>query len=483
MSPLRRPLLVLVLALPASCSPPHDASAATGPRDVVVVVLDALPAPALGCYDYERDTSPRIDAFAAGAVRFADAYAPASYTLASTASLFTGLAPGAHGVVGLDSNLLADGHHVLAESLAAAGFRTAAFSCNPHVTAECGFGQGFEHFRHYTRDRFDRHAVPEPLIGDVTAWWDEHAGERRFLYVHLLPPHQPYDPPPPYDALFGADASPREEGMTDFLVALDDEHRVAGEPALRARIRARYVAGLRNADAALGDLLDALDARGADESALVVLLSDHGEGFGEHGRLLHGSTVFSEMTHVPLVARAPGLAAGVRKTLVGTRDLAATLTALVDAPWPRGGRAGFSFADVLLSVESEAEAQARDGDGDERGVVSRSVGNRPLWSLRTEGWTLVEHRASGALHLFERETDPGETRDVASSESALARELQGRLRRRLGEDKRMHERLGVGTGAVDRYRAELRDLGYTGDEEPGDDEPVDEPPDATGTDQ
>ena len=451
------PALAAVLALAAcgaSVEPDVERPAGSERWNAVIVVLDALPADALGCYGYPRPVSPEVDRFAAEAVRFEEAYAAASYTLASTASLFTGLPPAAHGVVGLRSNLLAGGHHTVAEALGELGFRTAAFSCNPHVTEEGGFAQGFGHFRHYARDRFDRHAVPEALPGDVLAWWDDQAGGRRFLYVHLLPPHQPYDPPPPHEGLFGAAESPREEGMTDFLVELDRERGVAAADPLARRIRDRYDAGVHHADAVFGELLAALDERGAADDTLVILLSDHGEAFGEHGRLLHGSTVFREMTRVPLIARWPGCAPGVRPGLVRTRDLAATLTALFGAPWPADGRAGEPFLAELLGPVEPAPRLA----------LSRSVGNLPVWALRSDRWTLVMQPSSGARQLFDRRSDPGELRDVADGHAREAGVLAERLAGLLKEHRALARRLRLEGGEVRAHRESLEALGYFGDE-------------------
>jgi len=449
-------LLLAALALAGCGGDGVERPAGAEQWDVVVLLLDALPASALGCYGYERDVSPRIDAFAAGALRFEQAWAPASYTMASVASIFTGLPPATHGVVGLDSNVLRDELDCLAEALATGGMETAGFSCNPHITPEAGFGQGFEHFAHYDRDRFDVHAAPAPLLDDVERWWRERADRRRFLYVHLLPPHQPYDPPPPHGALFGADATDREEGMTDFLVELDDRREIVAGGPLATRIRARYDAGVHYADALAGELLDRLGADGGLERAAVVLLSDHGEAFGEHGRLLHGSTVFEEMTRVPLLVRLPGDAAraAVEPGVARTRDLAATLCALVGASWPAAELHGRSFLPRLLGTADDARPRA----------ISRSVGNQPAWAIRDDRWTYVEHRASRTRLLFDRDEDPGELRNLAGADTkevlwelaeALDRELAA-ARRAAPEGPRE---------AVTTHLKAVRDLGYGGEDE------------------
>ena len=423
--------------------------------DLLVVVLDALPASAVGCYGAPRDVTPELDRFAAGALRFENAFASASYTLTSVASVFTGATPMAHRTLGLRTNVLGREHRTLAEALREAGFRTAGISCNPHVTREAGFAQGFERFDYHARDRLDRHTVPEAARADALAWWREHGEERRFLYLHLLPPHCPYDAPPPYDGEFGAAETERREGMQEFLRELNEgtSYLREDDPAVR-RIRARFDAGLSYADAVLGEILEELAAGGGLDRAVVVVLSDHGEAFGEHGRLLHGSTVFREMTRVPLIARWPGCAPGVRPGLVRTRDLAATLTALFGAPWPADGRAGEPFLAELLGPVEPAPRLA----------LSRSVGNLPVWALRSDRWTLVMQPSSGARQLFDRRSDPGELRDVADGHAREAGVLAERLAGLLKEHRALARRLRLEGGEVRAHRESLEALGYFGDE-------------------
>jgi len=436
------------LVFAVGCGKPRGGDGAP-PKDVVVVVLDALRADALGCYGAARPTSPAIDTFARAAWVAQDVHASASYTLASVASIFTGTAPGEHRVLGLASNVLPPDVATLAARFSQTGFAAAGFSSNPHVTAEGGFARGFSHFEYLPRDRFDLHSVPAAFLPAVLEWWDLNAAHRRFLYIHVLPPHQPYDPPEPFGSLFGTEGMPREEGLTDWLTKLQRSGGARNDPALLARLRARYDANVAYADAWFGELVDALDARGARDNALVVLTSDHGEGFGEHGDVLHGSNAFAEMTHVPLIARVPGTAPRRAAGLVGLADLAATLCDFVDIGWPGGGR----------SFRREFAAGRFD---DSREALSRSMGSRPLWALRTGDWTFVRQTAGGFEALYDRAQDPLELNDVASDNAPRAQTLAARLTDRLHADQ---------TAAANRARprahrgdqAALEALGYTGD--------------------
>jgi arylsulfatase A-like enzyme len=293
-------------------------------------------------------------------------------------------------------------------------------------------------------------------VPDVLAWWRGNAQRERFLYVHLLPPHQPYDPPPPHSALFGADATERREGFTDFLTELDERREVAVDDPLVARIRARYDAGVHYADSVLGELLAGLGADGGLDRALVVVTSDHGEGFAEHGRLLHGSTAFVEMSRVPLVFRWPGVRPRVHGELVRLRDLATTLCDAVDAPWRGGVASGRSFLAELAGAGASTPKPA----------LTRSWGTAPAWALRDSRWTLMQHRSSSAVLLFDRAADPGEHYDVSALHPEVASALTAALRARLAADR---EAAPSGPReSVATYWKQIRELGYTESEMDGD---------------
>ena len=412
--------------------------------DVLVIVLDALPAKRLGLYGApEAGLSPNLDRIgklwmlqptsaARPTVVFDQAIASAAYTLASTASLFTGLWPPAHRVLGLDSNVLDANHTTFAEVLQARGFATAALSCNPNISIEGQFDQGFDTFRHYFRDNFDHHVVPEAFVPDAGAWWRAHADQRRLLYAHLLPPHQPYTPPAPFDARFGAERVPRSEGLTPYLTELNQARDLTpGDPRVQ-NILARYLAGVNYADTVTQTLLDELagpDGTGLDRT-IVVITSDHGEAFAEHGLILHGGGVFDELVRVPLILQLPASidAPDISHVAhaVSTADLAPTLCELLDVPWPTINRYNVQRQD-LDDAAASTQTQIRPTNGasvwpyviDNAPVpyptLARSVGEFPVWGLRFDGLSLVSHRASDQTLWFNLADDPVEQRPLGSA--------------------------------------------------------------------
>ena len=434
---------------------------------LVMLLLDALPANGVGAYGYPRDVTPRLDAFAAGGLRFEQAYAGASYTLASVSSIFTGLSPATHRVVSLSSNVLDSRHATLAEAFQSHGFATGAFSSNPHITAEGGFDQGFGEFRHYKRDRMDCHDVPQELGKDALAWWDSHAEESRLLYVHILPPHQPYDAPEPHASLFGADQTEREIGFTKYLVDADKAGTVQAGSALARGIRSRYDAGLHRADEFLGEFVAKIRASKGGSDTVICVLSDHGEGFAEHGRLLHGSTVFEEMTHVPLVLSIPGIQPAVIHELVSTVNLAPSLCQLFDVPFPNGQSFLSALAEDYIAPP----------------VLSRSVGNQPVWSLRTRHWTFLKQAGKNLRLLFDRRADRAEQTELLAPNEGWEqrgggevltakelRELANSLSKRMSQALVKHRELGARFRQQrnDSHSAEIGDLGYSEDAEPQD---------------
>jgi len=441
--------LLTCALLAFACLGCADKPEAKPARDLVILVLDALPAHELSSYGYSRATTPHLDALAEEGLRFESAFASASYTLASTASLFTGMTPRGHGCTDETGQVLGPDRETLAERLQARGFRTAAFSLNPQVSRETGFDQGFDTFEYWPRDDFTYNRIPAGFLERVTEAWQAGAGERRFLYVHLLPPHVPYSPPPPFDTRFGADKVDPKEGLQTSLRALNqDTVWLTPDDARVMNARRLYDAGLVYADEVSAQLLAALGEHGGLDQAALVVMSDHGEAFGEHGRILHGSMASLEMTHVPLILSGPGIKAGVRKDTVRTRDLAATLSEWLDVAWEPRVATGRSF----LAAPGLAPE-------DWHGALARSSGPSPIWGLRTEGWTYIRHTATGREELYDRASDPLEQQNLATTNEPDRERLAKALDRVLGRERAIGRRF-LTPEQTDAHKDELKDIGY-----------------------
>jgi arylsulfatase A-like enzyme len=278
--------------------------------DVILVSLDTLRADSVGCYGATPSPTPSVDALAQQATRYARTYAPSPWTIPSHAGLLTGLANERHGATRMDSRL-PKRLTTLAEWFAQAGYRTAGFVNSFLLSPRYGFGQGFRTYD-MLPERPGQHVMDRAV-----AWLDRQAGAPVFLFVHLFDAHWPYGAPD--DALPGGHAKSFHE-FVDQALPLD-------EPA-RSRWRARYADDVRLADASLGALVQHLRASRRYDDAWVIVTSDHGEEFWEHGFLGHAVTLYDEVLRVPLVVKAPRQAdAAVVDQSVSLLDAPATLLA------------------------------------------------------------------------------------------------------------------------------------------------------------
>ncbi len=304
---LRLTLLLALLA--AAAYPAYRALRPPGRWNVLVVLVDTLRADRLGAYGHSRDTSPVLDALAADGTLFEECFAPAPWTIASTATLLTGLEPFVHGFVRPELAPLSAHAITLAEVLRGRGFRTAAFSGNLLVGKLTGFDQGFDTFETVVWSE------ARGLNERATKWLDDNArGGRFFLYMHYFDPHDPYADPEgiwkSYAGLAagedpGVEACPNGDIEAVFQVLREGKDPGLSPADLR-RLADRYDGEIRFADGEIGKLLAHIRSLGVEDETLVVFVSDHGEQFLEHGGLKHGSSLHREELHVPLVFRVPG---------------------------------------------------------------------------------------------------------------------------------------------------------------------------------
>lgn len=315
--------------------------------DVVVIVVDTLRRDHVGAYGGHVAT-PALDRLAAEGVRFTDAWSTSSWTLPAHASLFTGLQPSEHGAIESHPTL-APGPGTLAEAFAGRGYRTVGLSANAWVSAGTGLDRGFQRFVFFGDEGiadqlllalvFDR---PEDLGGQAItdaalAELSDAASAREplFLFANLLEAHEPLGTLPGYDPAPGRAwlrDMPRswcaceDGGIAGDFTCTDGRFR-----ASEARVQAMhelYDAGVAYADARIGQLVEALRARGRLDNTLIVVTSDHGEHLGEGGQVGHMVWLDAALVEIPLVARFPaGVAAGTVED--GPLDLTAVMPLVV----------------------------------------------------------------------------------------------------------------------------------------------------------
>ena len=331
-------------------SPPETPPGAR-PPDILLVFVDTLRADHLGTYGYPRPTSPRIDAWAQGGTVFTRAYAQSGWTLASTASLLSGQYPHQHRVV-RDSKqpdrfgCLVPSTETLPEQLGLRGYATAAFINNTFMAPEFGIQQGFDRYD-YQGATNTAHRSGAQTVDEALAWWDAQADRPRFAVVHMMEPHLNYAAPEGIRGTFAVgEAPPRlrlEPGKADPFVAMQFRELEPTDAEKQWTVDL-YDEEVLTVDAAVGRLLDGLEARGQAASTLVVLTADHGEEFWEHGRFEHGHALWSPLTHVPLIAVGPGVPAARVATVVEHVDLFQGLLARAGAARPAASSGEDLFA-------------------------------------------------------------------------------------------------------------------------------------------
>jgi len=447
-----RALFCLVVLFGCVGCGPAEEVAAPRSRNVVLVLLDTVRADRLGCYGNSEGLTPRLDSFAAGAVRFEQAFAHAPWTLPSVASIFTSQYPAQHGAGGRGDRFtaLGEGAVTLAELFKQAEFATGAVVNVMFLTRRFGTAQGFDRVVGSSSEDNVRAEQARLTTAAALQWIDSLGGQPFFLLVHYFDPHLTYDPPSPFLERF---ADPREAaGQPLFGTVADMINFRRGKLKLNrraiARLERRHNGEVAYLDSELGRFFDGLEVRGLVGETTVAVTADHGEEFFDHGGFEHGHTLYDELLHVPLIIRSPGAVAGLAvPTTVRHIDLAPTLCDLAGIPHA-SGFAGESLIGLLLG-----------GPGQDRPVLSQ--GN--MWgpdgvSWRSGGYKVIRQAPRARATLFRVTDDPLEQVDLAAAEPDQCRRLLDDLelvRRGLAVSAG-EEALQLSEEETDRLRA----LGY-----------------------
>ena len=434
---------------PNESSPPSASVNIDSPPDIVLITLDAARADRFSFAGHSRKTTPFIDGIASRSVVFPHAYALAPYTLCSVPTMITGLSPFDHGVI-RHEDVLSEEAVTLAESLQENGYFTAAFSATPNNSMSKGFAQGYDVFRQIWKEAPRTQSRRAHFTAKLVAEWLDTIDDDRPLHlqVHLVPPHSPYDPPERFDLFTDPSYDGPCDGFSRTTSAVDGREVPLVNECIE-HLSNLYDGNLRTADDAVQIIVNALQRRPRWKDTVILITSDHGEAFMEHGFLGHNSTVFGEMLHVPFVLRLPG---SHRDPSIET-DRLATLADIVPTLL---GTAGISH-----HGGSGVDLLAPNTESDGRFMVTRTTGAAPYVGLRTLHWSLILTSA-GSGALFDLSTDPGELNNILANEPEIGAGLGRILTRRIG----LPPRLSVATETAEVTEDErelLEALGYVSD--------------------
>jgi arylsulfatase A-like enzyme len=440
---------------PNAAAAPTPASAPAGRRrraartagdgvNVVIFLIDTLRADRLGVYGYGRPTSPAIDDLAAHGVVFEQAYAASPWTLPSVASIFTSTPICEHNTLSRYDRLSPD-CDTLAERLFESSYVTMLLYANRFLAPEFGLKDGFLLYRASPRTDGRR------LAGGL----DTARAGRYFLYIHNIEPHDPYHFAPP--------STPGFRDIGEIVRAKMRLHAKAYKSAAQQDYRARrplgttdgtaeqdqhfaelmkrrddwselYDATVRYSDSLLGSVVETLKERGEWEDTLFILLSDHGEEFGEHGGWGHDQSVYEELLRVPLIIRFP------RDEFAGTRirepvthlDILPTVLDYLKLLNRAGGARGTSLMPAI-------RGQARR-DPVEPLVVGMRINTTRYYkpwnttrgdvniALRLGAWKGIWNASIDTFELYDLAGDPAETRNVATAQAVIVERLRNAAR-------------------------------------------------------
>ena len=439
--------MMLVIVAAIACHPPASPAPREPPRHVVLISIDTLRPDHLGAYGYARATSPRLDALAREGALYEDARSPSPWTLPAHASLLTGLNPSRHRLLTHNAGL-SESVTTITSLLAANGFVTAAVVNSQNLNTTYGLHRGFENFEYVVEETGNRE--PSRNITDrAIGWLREFRNERLFLFVHYYDVHSDYSSRPEYERQFVGPYAGIADGTTAQMSEVRNG-RIVFDQVDRGHLIDLYDAGIRQMDDEIDRLLTAV---GDGDETLLIVTSDHGEEFLEHGSVLHGETQFEEVLRVPLIVRGAGVPAGLRvATTVSLIDVMPTILAAVGAAVPTG-LDGSDLAPTWRGGGGELGDRYFLGEGDRQRKNKKEL--QVMRAVRHHKDKLHLNRLTGVETLFDLDADPGELTDLAKSRPEIVAALRTQLQQIREESIK-----GSAVTLSPEQQERLRSLGY-----------------------
>jgi arylsulfatase len=443
--------------------------------NIILISIDDLRADHLGCYGYQRNTSPHLDAFARENILFEKAFSHEPWTPPSHLSMLTELYPRTLGFK--EWEFMNPKIVTLAEMLKNDGYATFAFSSNIWLTPEGGFGEGFDQFVFPRSNRFspdDPLREAEYQNKSIIATLQKNKQKSFFAFIHYYDVHSkskryPYEAPAPFSDLFTHTIVSDFKGGTDGVYASEYLRKVNREQIKLADKDLQYVValydnGIAYMDSCIGEFIRALKDMGMYDNSLIIITADHGEEFQEHGYMLHENPFFyEEIIHVPFLVKLPR---GMREAASGRRIHA--LVELIDimpsvlecAKIKPLHVLGASFLPLLEGTEKGKE-------------YVYGLSSKKSVYIRSHKWKLLgdDDLNETRFQLYDLENDPHEQRDIitqkAEVKTMLFRKLQERLESSMALQEQIFgktgghkQRMGKGLGINEQQKEKLRSLGY-----------------------
>lgn len=398
--------------------------------NAILILIDTLRADHLSSYGYERQTSPNIDRMAKEGVLFWNAVAPAPWTKPSTASLLTSLYPSVHGAQ-YGQSILPDSVATLAEVVKSAGYTTAGFVANPQVKAIFNFNQGFDFYDdsivedkiyyNILRSRDLEKKIIRSLFKVKLNWTDNNNAEminrkvipwlkhnkdaNFFLYLHYIDPHEPYSPPGPFNTKYSdskMNENERNIALYDGEIAYTDKH--------------------------IGEISQTLEELNISNKTLVILISDHGEEFYEHGGTGHGQSLYEELIRVPIIMKYPSFlpADNIETDRVGIIDIMPTILEILDVSSDNH----MEGVSLLSLINKNGPVDRNDyifGETYLGRFTGKAVSYKNWKYIYTESSELRDISKLGPEELYNLDIDPNELNNIINQKPEIVQTLRTKL--------------------------------------------------------
>jgi Sulfatase len=401
-------LILLAVAYRLMAPEPHDVNA----PDIIFISIDTLRADHLSSYGYHRRTSPNLDMLAEEGILVEQHISHSPWTLPTHISMFTGLMPFEHGVTTIN-RALSPRKLVITEYLKEKGYRTAAFVTNVLLSPTFGYGSGVDHYV-FKAD------FPAGDILPRASRWFAKSRTPAFAFIHLYDPHYPYKPKQDVRGAFAKSS----DGLDSIMAKPFFEFAKAAinfDEMQKQAVIDRYDEEILYVDTQLGIFFNKLRAMGRYRDAWIIVTSDHGEEFADHGLWGHSITLFEEMLRVPLIIKPPGEAC---------RDYR-----LQGSPIPQKALFNLMTNASVLPEFEKADLSCKDGKPPQflekliatDGILAESEAFAPhRFAIRKDGMKLIEPFEFSLEHfevrrdweLYDLKTDPGEQQNIYVPDAA-----------------------------------------------------------------
>ncbi len=381
--------------------------------DVILVIIDALRADHLGCYGYDRNTSPTIDSLAGSGIRWTRVQSQAPWTLPANASILSGLTVRSHGVYqNLNGRFpLSEDMPTIATILKAAGYFTVGIANCFWIGPELGFDIGFDKFLYSEQGYRNAEESVNSLITELES---NDSDQPYFAMLHLYDVHAPYDPPPYYWRLWALNNSTQRPYWD-----VDQATKTLHDPENRQNYINLYDGEIRFVNDQLDSLSNWLRETGRAGNTIIVITSDHGEEFLDHGWIEHSVTLYQELLNIPLIITGAGIPAGIEETdLAGQIDILPTILSLLSVPIPE------HLEGIALIPLSPQTNRVLPSSGTTVDIWNSSGRRNRNWvAVRSENKKLIWFADEDSSVYYDLELDPLELNPLPADSFLLEKAL------------------------------------------------------------